>query len=267
MAIASVVNDKVFFEEVKVQRYQEGVWESIVDSVLVEVPVALIYNGYSHVVVMCTPNDIIDFVYGFSLTEGIIKSLNDIRSIELVPNERGIEVAIEVDPLCVVRIEGRKRQMSARTGCGICGIDSLSDVVREQEKIDFDFVMDEASIDRALQDSSSLQMMNQKTGGAHAAFFVSNRGEILLTREDVGRHVALDKLIGAIHQKKINSKTGFILTTSRASFEMVQKAVAAKVGLLVTMSAPTTMAIKLAKQMNIKLAAFTRVGKINLYQG
>ena len=267
MVVKSVMNDNVFFENIHIQRYQNGEWESIIDSVLVEVPVALIYNGYPHVVVMCTPNDIVDFVYGFSLTEGIIRSLNDIRSIDILPEAEGIEVAIEVEPLCVARIEGRKRQMSARTGCGICGIDSLTDVMREQDKINFEFLMDEASIDRALEDSSAFQVMNQKTGGAHAAFFVTKEGEILLTREDVGRHVALDKLVGAMCQKKIDAQAGFILTTSRASFEMVQKAVAARVGLLVTMSAPTTMAIKLASRMNIKLAAFTRIGKINLYQG
>lgn len=261
------MNNSVFFEALTVRRYQEGQWQTVEDSVLVEVPVALIYNGYPHVVVMCTPHDIVDFVYGFSLTEGIIKSLNDIRSIELLPNEQGLEVMIEIDPLCVARLEGRKRQMSARTGCGICGIDSLTDVVRDQDSINFDFVMDEGAIDKALEDSFAFQVMNQETGGAHAAFFVSRVGEILLTREDVGRHVALDKLIGVMAQQRIDASLGFILTTSRASFEMVQKAVSAKVGLLVTMSAPTTMAIKLAGRMNIKLAAFTRIGKINLYQG
>lgn len=261
------VSQKAFFETLQVKRYQGGIWQEVQDSVLVEVPVALIYNGYPHVVVMCTPHDLIDFVYGFSVTEGIIKSLKDIRSMNLIPATQGVEVNIEVDSLCVARIEGRKRQMSARTGCGICGIDSLSDVVREQKRIDFDFVMDEGAIDKALESSLALQIMNQKTGGAHAAFFVTQKGEILLTREDVGRHVALDKLIGAMLQQRIDPSVGFILTTSRASFEMVQKAVSARVGLLVTMSAPTTMAIKLAKSMNIKLAAFTRVGKINLYQG
>lgn len=260
-------NESAFFELVQISRYQKGEWCAVEDSVLVEVPVALIYNGYSHVVVMCTPHDVIDFVYGFSLTEGIIRSLQDIRSIELLPNEQGIEVRIEVDPLCAARIEGRKRQMSARTGCGICGIDSLVDVVREQSQIDFDFKMNEGAIDKALEDSLGFQVMNQKTGGAHGAFFVSKSGEIKLVREDVGRHVALDKLVGAMYRNSIDASTGFILTTSRASFEMVQKAVAARVGLLVTMSAPTTMAIKLAKGMNMKLAAFTRVGKINLYQG
>lgn len=258
-------NKDAFFEMMSVKRYRGGLWQEVEDSVLIEVPVALVYNGYPHVVVMCTPHDIIDFVYGFSFTEGIIQSVDDIRSIELLPNEQGIEVQIEVTPLCVVRIEGRKRHMSARTGCGICGIDSLKEIVREQEKIDFDFVMDERVIDKALVESEAFQVMNQKTGGAHAAFFVSKSGGIILVREDVGRHVALDKLIGAILQRRENTSEGFILTTSRASFEMVQKAVAAKVGLLVTMSAPTTMAIKLAKRMNIKLAAFTRVGKINLY--
>lgn len=256
-----------FFERLNIKRYQEGVWSEVEDSVLAEIPVALVYNGYSHVVVMCTPHDIVDFVYGFSLTEGIIRTLNDVRSIELLPKDRGIEVVIEVNPLCIARIEGRKRQMSARTGCGICGIDSLADVVREQDRIDFDFKMDEGAVDRALEESIVFQVMNQKTGGAHAAFFVSSAGKVILAREDVGRHVALDKLIGAMHRESVDASSGFILTTSRASFEMIQKAVAARVGLLVTMSAPTTMAITLAKSMNLKLAAFTRVGKINLYQG
>lgn len=258
---------RAFFETVTVERYQDGQWRQELDDVLVEVPVALTYNGYPHVVIMSTPRDIVDFVYGFSLTEGVINSLQDIRSISIHPKENGIEVNIEITPLSFSRMEGRRRQMSARTGCGICGLDSLSAVVREQERIGFDFKLDEMAIDRALKDSNTLQVMNQRTGGAHAAFFVSRTGEILLTREDVGRHVALDKLVGALLQGDYNCQDGFILTTSRASFEMVQKTVAARVGMLVTMSAPTSMAIKLANRMGLKLAAFTRVGKINLYQG
>lgn len=259
--------DDDFYDVVKVRRYQEGGWSELDDSVLVEVPVALIYNGYPHVVVMCTPQDIVDFVYGFSLSEGVIQDLHDIRSIELLPKEEGVEVRIEILPLCFAKLEGRKRQMSARSGCGICGIDSLMSVVRDQSKIDFEFVVQEKAIDLALSTVSGLQVMNQKTGGAHAAFFVANNGEVLVMREDVGRHVALDKLIGAMLQQRLDARSGFVLTTSRASFEMVQKAVSARAGLLVTMSAPTTMAIKLAKKMNLKLAAFTRVGKINLYHG
>ena len=259
--------DDAFFKTFPVKRYQEGRWQEVEDRVLVEVPVALIYNGYPHVVVMCTPHDLVDFIYGFSVTEGIIKILKDVQSIKLVSNVAGIEAHIEIDPLCFARVEGRKRQMSARTGCGICGIDSLTDVVREQGQIEFEYIVNEAAIDTALKGSFALQLMNQETGGAHAAFFVSSTGSILLTREDVGRHVALDKLIGAMLQQEVDAASGFILTTSRASFEMVQKAVAARVGLLVTMSAPTTMAIELAKSMNLKLAAFTRVGKINLYRG
>ena len=254
-----------FFETVNVQRYRAGDWQVMADDVLIERPVSLIYNGMPHVVIMCTPQDLIDFIYGFSLTEGVVMSRDDIRSIEIHPKPLGIEARVEVTPLCMSRIEGRKRQMSARTGCGICGLDTLTDVVREQRPIDFDFKINETAIDKALGDATDAQIMNQKTGGAHAAFFVASDGVIMLMREDVGRHVALDKLIGAMIQLNIDPKSGFILTTSRASFEMIQKAVAARVGLLVTMSAPTSMAIDLAHEMNLKLAAFSRVGKINLY--
>ena len=257
----------VYCETVNVKRYRAGAWSDAEDLVLIEVPVALIYNGFPHVVVMCTPKDIVDFVYGFSLSEGIVTSLQDVRSIDITPKELGVEVKVEVSAMCAARIEGRKRQMSARTGCGICGLDSLSGVVRDQSFIDYDFEINEEAIDFVLKKAESFQLMNQATGGAHAAFFVSKDGEILITREDVGRHVAIDKVVGAMLQMQVNPKNGFILTTSRASFEMVQKSVAAGVGLLVTMSAPTTMAIALAKKMNIKLAAFSRVGKINLYQG
>ncbi len=261
-------DDKMaFFERVTMQRYRAGVWQTVEDDVLIERPVSLIYNGVPHVVIMCTPQDLVDFIYGFSLTEGIVMNRDDIRSIDIHPKLHGIEVRIEVTPLCFSRIEGRKRQMSARTGCGICGLDTLTEVVREQKPIDFNFALNEIAIDTALVNASQMQVMNQKTGGAHAAFFVADDGTILLMREDVGRHVALDKLIGAMMQQNFDRTSGFILTTSRASFEMVQKAVAARVGLLVTMSAPTSMAIDLAQKMQLKLAAFTRVGKINLYQG
>lgn len=259
--------DSNCYETLQVRRYEKGVWQDVEDDVLVEVPVSLIYNGYPHVVIMCTPHDIVDFVYGFSWTEGIVSTMQDVRSIDIRPKELGIEVYIEVTPMCAKRIEMRKRQMVARTGCGICGLDSLSDVVRAQEAIDYEVSISEEGIDRALMASGLLQKMNLRTGGAHAAFFVAMSGEILLTREDVGRHVALDKLVGSLLQSGMSVKDGFILTTSRASFEMVQKTVAVGVGLLVTMSAPTSMAVALAKKMNIKLVAFARKGKINVYQG
>lgn len=261
------VLDSNCYETVQVRRCELGVWQEMKDDVLVEVPVSLIYNGYPHVVIMCTPSDIVDFVYGFSWTEGIVTAIQDILSVDVRVKALGIEVHIEVVAMCAKRIEMRKRQMTARTGCGICGLDSLSDVIRDQKVINYELHISDGAIDRALESSGVLQQMNQRTGGAHAAFFVAMDGEVLLTREDVGRHVALDKLVGSMLQQELSPKEGFILTTSRASFEMVQKAVAAGVALLVTMSAPTSMAVKLADKMNIKLVAFARRGKFNVYQG
>lgn len=255
-----------FCKKVNLLRHQNQSWVDVQDDVLLEVPVALIYNGYPHVVIMCTPRDLIDFVYGFSFTEGIVRNYDDIISIEFEWRSNGVEVLVEIPEHRVQLIKSRRRQMSARAGCGICGLDSLTNVVREQERIDSEFVIDEKAIELALELAGDYQLMNHRTGGAHAAFFVNSGGEILFGREDVGRHVALDKLIGVMLQKNIKPSKEFILTTSRASFEMVQKAVSSRVGLLVTMSAPTIMAIDLARDMNLKLVAFARVGKINLYQ-
>lgn len=252
-------------KKVPVARYREGGWEVEQDFVLNEVPISLIYNGYSHVVIMCSPLDIEDFVYGFSLTEGIIRQAADIQSMKIVHRTKGIEVQVEILPECFVRLEARKRQMSARTGCGICGLDSLDQVIRPQKSIEQEFKLDESAINRAIKESSNWQRLNQKTGGAHGAFLVNRSGKIVYCREDVGRHVAMDKLIGQMVRKGYVAEEYFILVTSRASFEMVQKAVAARVGLLVALSAPTFLAIELANEMGLKLAAFSRVDKINLY--
>ncbi len=253
------------YTKVEVNRYREKDWQQAEDFVLNEVPVALVYNGFPHVVIMCTPQDLEDFVYGFSLTEGIIRRAEDILSLELLSKERGIEVRVEIRPECFIRLESRKRQMSARTGCGICGLDSLEQVVRPQSPIQTVFKLQEEAVNQALREASSWQKLNQKTGGAHGAFWVSLAGEIQFCREDVGRHVAMDKLVGALIREGYSPSHGFILVTSRASFEMVQKAVAARVGLLVALSAPTYLAIELAKEMNLQLAAFSRIDKINLY--
>ncbi|MHC5225687.1 formate dehydrogenase accessory sulfurtransferase FdhD [Ignatzschineria sp. LJL83] len=255
-----------FCKKVNLLRYQNQSWEFIQDDVLLEMPVALIYNGYPHVVIMCTPMNLVDFVYGFSFTEGIVRNCDDIISIKLDWKSNGVEVFVEVPEYCVQLIKSRQRQMSARAGCGICGLDSLASVIRVQEKIDSEFVINEKAIELALEFAEDHQLMNRSTGGAHATFFVNLNGEILFSKEDVGRHVALDKLIGMMLRKNIDPSKGFILTTSRASFEMVQKVVSSRVGLLVAMSAPTVMAIDLAREMNLKLVAFARRGKINLYQ-
>ena len=259
------MSDLPSYEAVSVRRYR-GEREFVEDDFLLnEKPVSIVYNGYPHVVIMCTPKDLEDFIYGFSFTEGIVNRAEEILSIHLDLRENGVVAEVEILPECIIRLESRKRQMSARTGCGICGLDSLDQVVRPLKKIETKSEVEINSINEALKVASDFQALNQKTGGAHGAFLCDKMGQILLVREDVGRHVAMDKLIGALIRAGIPTHDKFCLITSRASFEMVQKAICAKFNLLVAISAPTLMAVNLAKEHQIKLAAFSRVNKINVY--
>lgn len=235
------------------------------DYLISEEPIQFIYNGIPHLVMMCTPIDLKDLAYGFSLTEGIIHSAQQILSVTVQETNVGIELHIEIEPVLMSRLEGSQRKMSARTGCGVCGVENLSLVektltcLNAAEPLNFD------DIQNALTQSYSVQELGQKTGASHAAFLCHKNGDIVMMREDVGRHVALDKLIGGMLQTDINREDVFILMSSRASFEIVQKTIAIQISRLVTMSAPTDKAVQLAKKYNLALWGFARKGRVNHY--
>ncbi|MEI6859283.1 MAG: formate dehydrogenase accessory sulfurtransferase FdhD [Shewanella sp.] len=233
------------------------------DLLVVETPVALIYNGISHVVLMCSCNDLEELAVGFSLTEGIIEHFHDIHDIEVTRSCNGIELRIELANRCLSKLKSTRRNMVGRTGCGICGAESLERFGKPLTKLDFNLIFHIDDIDIALEQLNQHQQLNALTGATHAAAYISASGELLAIREDVGRHIALDKLIGYIVTNSLSG--GAILVTSRASYEMVQKTITAGVELLLAISAATDMAVTLAKKNNLTLIGFCRPGRANIY--
>ncbi|MGY6037346.1 formate dehydrogenase accessory sulfurtransferase FdhD [Aeromonas sp. AE23HZ002T15] len=230
-----------------------------------ETPVALVYNGIAHSVMMCSATDLEDFAIGFSLSEGIIDGLHDIHDMEQREGCQGIELHIELANRCVHRLKEKKRTLAGRTGCGICGSESLAQVVRSLPPLPDSQRLPVAHIDKVLAALRPLQQLGQSTGATHAAVHLDLAGNILAIREDVGRHIALDKLVG--HLCRSGRRDGAILVTSRASFEMVQKCASAGVEILLAISAATELAVERAEQSNLTLAGFCRPGRAEIYCG
>lgn len=230
-----------------------------------EVPVALVYNGISHAVMMCTPTDLEDFAYGFSLTEGIIDKVEDIYGVDMVESCNGIELHIELATRCFVRLKELRRNLTGRTGCGICGSEQLDQVSKTLPKLHRTLTFNLNLLDDCLVKISQAQQLGKQTGSTHAAAFFNAQGELLAIREDVGRHVALDKLLGWYSNAK--QPQGWILVTSRASYEMVQKAASCGIEMLIAISAATERAVQTAQQTDLTLIGFAREGRASIYHG
>lgn len=243
------------------------------DHVATELPVALTYNRLSHVVMMVTPADLEDFALGFSLTEGIIPSVAELLSIRVLPREGGMEVAMTISEEWFDRLATQRRNLTGRTGCGLCGAERIEQALRYPEPVSDTLRISHASVQRALKNLQQHQPLQSLTGATHAAAWCDLQGEIQLLREDVGRHNALDKLLGALTKQEFDPErgrafdpaTGFLLISSRASYEMVYKAASMGVQLLVAVSAPTTLAIEFAERCGLSLVGFARPGRHNVY--
>jgi FdhD protein len=229
-----------------------------------EVPVALVFNGGSHAVMLATPADLDDFALGFSITEGLLLDRDELRGVDIVETGEGIEVHLEVSSACEWRLRTRRRNLSGRTGCGLCGTESLSMVRRPLPALPL-VRLRPAAIHAALEALRGHQPRHDLTGATHAAALCRLDGTIELVREDVGRHNALDKLIGAGLRERIDARQRFIAVTSRASFEMVQKTAMAGVGALAAVSAPTGLATDLARDSQMLLVGFARAGGMVAY--
>ncbi|WP_386696447.1 formate dehydrogenase accessory sulfurtransferase FdhD [Lonepinella sp. MS14436] len=235
------------------------------DCLAVETPVALVYNGISHTVMMCTPMELEDFAYGFSLTEGIIDQPSDIYGIDIITSCQGIEVQIELATRCFVRLKELRRTLTGRTGCGICGSEQLSQVTKKLAKLHRTLTFDLNRLDDCLTQIQNAQILGKQTGSTHAAAFFDPQGDLLAIREDVGRHVALDKLLG--WHAKAGKPQGLVLVTSRASYEMVQKTVTCGIEMLIAISASTDLAVKMAEDCDLTLIGFARTGRATIYSG
>jgi FdhD protein len=236
-------------------------------AVAAEIPVALVYNGVSHAVMLATPQDIEDFALGFSLTEGILRSPRELYSVEVERSTAGIEAQLSIAAERMVELKARRRSLTGRTGCGLCGAESLAHAVRTPARISSHCAASEAAIHRAMDELTSRQILHRETGATHAAGWADREGRLLLAREDVGRHNALDKLIGAMARQSLSSACGFALVTSRASSEMVQKAASFGIPLLAAMSAPTDLAVRLAAECGLTLLGFVRGSSHTVYAG
>lgn len=235
------------------------------ETLIEETPVALVYNGISHAVMLTTPNDLEDFAYGFSLTEGIVTRRQDIYGLDVVPVANGVELRIELAAERFAHLRHRRRMLAGRTGCGLCGVDSLAAALRPVAALEHRFTLSRAALARALDELEQEQALHRVTGGAHAAAWVTAGGQIQLVREDVGRHNALDKLIGAQLRWGNDPRAGYVLVTSRASYEMVHKTAAAGIGCLVAVSAPTAHAARVAQSAGLTLVGFARGRRCTAY--
>lgn len=230
-----------------------------------EIPVALTYNGGSYAVMMTTPQDLEDFAVGFSISEGIITSPADIESLDILPLDDGIELRMWLSMPKAERLQERRRHIAGPTGCGLCGIESIAEAMRPAAVIARGRQFSPEQIMVAMQSLPSLQNLNTETRAVHAAAFWNSSRGILALREDVGRHNALDKLSGALAGASIVTSEGIILLTSRISVEMVQKSAAIGAPVMVSVSAPTALAVRTAHAAGITLAAIARADGFEVF--
>jgi FdhD protein len=242
----------------QVMRMRQGRMTEVEDMVVDETPVALVYNGISHAVMMATPADLEDFALGFSLSEGIIPGPAECYGIEVETGPQGISVQLEIAASAFMALKERRRTLTGRTGCGLCGVDSLQQVCRPLPALAPAQGFHAAGVRAALGTIGAEQTLTRLTGAAHAAAWCDTDGRLVIVREDVGRHNALDKVIGAMRRTGVDPGAGFFLITSRVSFEMAQKAAMAGASALVGMSAPTLAAVELADTAGMTLLAFAR---------
>lgn len=244
---------------------EHGAASAVVEEIAEESPIALVYNGVPHVVVMASPADLEDLALGFSLSEGVIESPAELGGIEIVPEQTGYSVYLSVPPARVAVIEQRRRNMTARTGCGVCGAETIEQAMRDVPQVAASKRLTHAAIAGAMKQLPDLQLLNAATGATHAAGWADRGGQVSCVREDVGRHNALDKLIGALALARVETSQGFAVITSRASYEMVQKAAMAGIGLIAAVSAPTALAVRIAHQAHVTLAGFVRGERCTVY--
>lgn len=243
----------------EIRRHQGDAVALEIDNVAEEVPVALVYNGISHAVMMATPLDLEAFAVGFSLTEGIVDTVREIYDVEVEPGCDGIEVRLEISQRAFMAMKDRRRTLAGRTGCGVCGIESLALLDLIPEPLAARGIAPTAAMVRQAADAlRARQQLMAATGGVHAAAWCGPDGRLQAVFEDVGRHNALDKLIGHLARARESFGDGFVFLSSRASYELVRKAARMQIPMLATISAPTSLAIRIAEQAGVRLLSFCR---------
>jgi len=230
-----------------------------------EVPIALVYNGRPHVVVMGTPTDLEDLAIGFSRTEEIVDDSSLIERVDVVRASHGVELQIHIPEANAARLEHRTRGIVSRTGCGLCGVESINDMLHVPARVGARLHVTADTLSTVSAELSLRQTINNETSTVHAAGWATSGGELRVVREDVGRHNALDKVLGALGRMRIDPAGGFIVVTSRASYEMVQKAATCGVEMLAAISRPTGLAIRFAEAADMTLVGLLRGKTANIY--
>ncbi len=233
----------------------------------VEMPVNVVYGSVPYAVMMTTPADLADFAYGFSLTEGIVENAAEIRSAQVESGEDGLRLLVDLAPGRLREHLARKRAISGRTGCGVCGIEDLAALPLAAPRSGKGPDVAVSAIEAALGSLHEGQRLNRETRAVHAAAWARLDGSLVAVREDVGRHNALDKLIGALMRAGETPDAGFLVITSRCSFEMVEKAARFGASVIVAISAPTSLAIERARLHDITLCAIARSDTLTVFAG
>ncbi|MDR5792034.1 formate dehydrogenase accessory sulfurtransferase FdhD [Caballeronia sp. LZ008] len=259
-------DDQPGFVERQVRRHRKNEVAIAADNVGQEWPVALVFNGISHAVMMCTPRDLEAFAVGFSMTEGIVERGSDIHDIEVYLRDDGValphaEVHLQVVQQAFASLKDKRRALAGRTGCGVCGIESIDLLDLQPERVPETGFLNRLApdaIERAARELPAHQQLTKLTGGLHAAAWCDENGAVRYAFEDVGRHNALDKLIGQLILRREDTTQGFVYLSSRASYELVRKSARVGVPMIATISAPTSLAISIAKQAGLRLVSFAR---------
>jgi len=251
--------------ELPVERWAAGTRSRTTDLVAEEVPVALVYHDVPHVVMLATPADLEDYGVGFTLSEGLVARADEIRGVEVVHGDGVADVRISVAWERFSQLLQRRRNLAGRTGCGLCGAQTAADAIREVASVPRGVTVSSAQLHAAIAELAGRQPINSRTGSVHAAAWVLPEGGIQLVREDVGRHNALDKAIGALVRAGTDFGSGYMLITSRASYEMVQKCATVGISFLAALSAPTAFAVRMAQQTGLTLVAFARADRHVVY--
>jgi FdhD protein len=255
---AAPVRAEPVSSELPVERWQRGSVARTTDLVAEEVPVALVYHDVPHVVMLATPADLEDYAVGFTLSEALVARPDEIRGVTVTRGAASVDVHLTVAWERFTELLQRRRNLTGRTGCGLCGAETAADAIRETGAVPAGVPVTVDQLHAAIEQLAPLQVINARTGSVHAAAWVVPGEGIKLVREDVGRHNALDKAIGALARAGADFGSGFMLMTSRASYELVQKCATVGIPLLVAMSAPTAFAVRLAQRAGITLVAFAR---------
>jgi FdhD protein len=244
--------------EVDIERWVRGATTHTTDQVAEEIPVALVYHNVPHVVMLATPANLEDFAVGFTLSEGLVARPDEIREVQVTLGAESADVRLTVAWERFTELLHRRRNLTGRTGCGLCGAETAEEAIRDCRPVGRGPTVTTQGLHTAIEELGSLQPINARTGSVHAAAWVVPGRGIHIVREDVGRHNALDKAIGALVREQADLSAGYMLVTSRASYEMVQKTASVGISFLAALSAPTAFAVRLAQRTGLTLVAFAR---------